>query len=150
MPHRSSLRASDADREHVAERLRQATAEGRLIAEELEQRLATAFRARTYGELDRVVADLPVPRDGRRSSSSVIPFARPLMAVAIAVVALSVIAFAVLVITGVLAAWGLWMLVAWWAFGGRHHRHHHRRAVRRGQHWNGRAVGGQPGPRAWL
>ncbi len=59
MARRNSLRASDSDREDVAERLRAATAEGRLLAGELEQRLEVAFHARTYGELDALVVDLP-------------------------------------------------------------------------------------------
>ena len=59
MQERLNLRASDADRERVAEQLRQATTEGRLTAEELEERLHAAFAARTYGELDPVLADLP-------------------------------------------------------------------------------------------
>jgi hypothetical protein len=54
-----SLRASDSDREDVVERLRAATAEGRLLVAELEQRLEVAFSARTCGELDALVADLP-------------------------------------------------------------------------------------------
>jgi hypothetical protein len=58
---RYSLRASDSDREDVAERLRAATAEGRLLAGELEERLEVALRARTYGELDALVVDLPAP-----------------------------------------------------------------------------------------
>jgi Domain of unknown function (DUF1707) len=58
---RYSLRASDSDRDEVVERLRAATAEGRLRVGELEQRLEDAFRARTYGELDALVADLPAP-----------------------------------------------------------------------------------------
>jgi Domain of unknown function (DUF1707) len=58
---RYSLRASDSDREDVAERLRAATAEGRLLAGELEERLEVAFHARTYGELDALVVDLPAP-----------------------------------------------------------------------------------------
>jgi Domain of unknown function (DUF1707) len=56
---RYSLRASDSDRDEVVDRLRAATAEGRLRVGELEQRLEDAFRARTYGELDALVADLP-------------------------------------------------------------------------------------------
>jgi hypothetical protein len=59
--HRASLRASDLDREQIAERLHRATVEGRLLPEELEERLEAAYGARTYGELDRLVADLPVP-----------------------------------------------------------------------------------------
>ena len=54
-----SLRASDSDREQIAERLRIATAEGRLATDELEERLDALYRARTYGELDTLVADLP-------------------------------------------------------------------------------------------
>ena len=61
MARRNSLRASDSDREAVAEQLRAATAEGRLLAWELEERLEAAFHARTYGELDALVVDLPVP-----------------------------------------------------------------------------------------
>ena len=57
-----SIRASDADREQVAERLRHATVEGRLSTDELEERLEATSAARTYGELDMVVADLPVSR----------------------------------------------------------------------------------------
>lgn len=59
MARRSSILASDADRERVAERLRQAATEGRILAHELEERVARALRARTYGELDVLVADLP-------------------------------------------------------------------------------------------
>jgi hypothetical protein len=58
---RYSLRASDGDREDVVERLRAATVEGRLVAGELEERLEVALRARTYGELDALVVDLPAP-----------------------------------------------------------------------------------------
>lgn len=61
-----SLRASDSDREHVAEQLRCATAEGRLSANELDERLEVLFAARTYGELDALLADLPVSRSPRR------------------------------------------------------------------------------------
>ena len=62
MVRRSNLRASDGDREQIAERLRKAAAEGRLLSEELEQRIGAAFAARTYGELDALVDDLPDDR----------------------------------------------------------------------------------------
>ncbi len=58
----ASLRASDSDREQVAERLHHAMAEGRLSEDELEQRLGVLYAARTYGELDALLADLPVKR----------------------------------------------------------------------------------------
>ena len=55
-----SLRASDADREQVAGRLRHAMAEGRLREDELEERLEALHGARTYGELDALLLDIPV------------------------------------------------------------------------------------------
>ncbi len=64
MTRRATLRASDADRDLVAERLRQAATEGRLSADELDERLGAALSARTYGELDGLVADLPTPDRG--------------------------------------------------------------------------------------
>ncbi|MCH5671723.1 DUF1707 SHOCT-like domain-containing protein [Streptomyces gilvus] len=54
------LRASDADRERVAEVLRDALAEGRLDMEEFEERLEATYKARTYGELTPITRDLPV------------------------------------------------------------------------------------------
>jgi hypothetical protein len=53
------LRASDADRERVAEQLRDALAEGRLDMEEFEERLEATYSARTYGELTPITRDLP-------------------------------------------------------------------------------------------
>ncbi|MEV5877866.1 DUF1707 domain-containing protein [Streptomyces sp. NPDC052101] len=53
------LRASDADRERVAEVLRDALAEGRLDMEEFEDRLEALYKARTYGELTPLTRDLP-------------------------------------------------------------------------------------------
>ncbi|MEU0168181.1 DUF1707 domain-containing protein [Streptomyces iakyrus] len=53
------LRASDADRERVAEILRDALAEGRLDMAEFEERLDATYQARTYGELAPIIRDLP-------------------------------------------------------------------------------------------
>ncbi|MEA2442170.1 MAG: hypothetical protein QOH76_3594 [Thermoleophilaceae bacterium] len=60
-PARPALRASDADREAVAERLRVASVDGRLDSEELEQRVAAAYSARWVADLDRLVADISPP-----------------------------------------------------------------------------------------
>lgn len=57
------LRCSDADRERVADTLREAAAEGRLTLSELEERLDATFRARTYGDLEPITRDLPPGRD---------------------------------------------------------------------------------------
>ena len=53
------LRAADADREAVADRLRRAHTEGRLDTAELQQRLERCYEAKTLGELDELVTDLP-------------------------------------------------------------------------------------------
>jgi Domain of unknown function (DUF1707) len=68
-----ALRASDSDRERVAERLRQATAEGRLGPDELGERLEALFASRTYGELDRLVADLPQEDPSRAPEPRAVP-----------------------------------------------------------------------------
>lgn len=53
------LRASHADRDQVVELLRVAAGDGRLSAEELDDRLERALTARTYAELAVLTADLP-------------------------------------------------------------------------------------------
>ena len=59
MPSESRIRASDADRDHVASLLQEHHAAGRLTAEEFAERMEAALRARTLGELDELLADLP-------------------------------------------------------------------------------------------
>jgi Domain of unknown function (DUF1707) len=53
------LRASHEDRDRVVELLRVAAGDGRLTAEELDERLDVALTARTYGELAALLTDLP-------------------------------------------------------------------------------------------
>lgn len=53
------LRASHADRDRVVDVLRIAAGDGRLTAEELDERLEAALSARTVGELTTLTADLP-------------------------------------------------------------------------------------------
>jgi hypothetical protein len=55
-------RAGDAEREQAAEKLRVAAGEGRIDLAELEERLDRAYRAKTYSELDDLLADLPDKR----------------------------------------------------------------------------------------
>src|SRR6266702_8339930 len=56
------LRASHEDRDRVIEMLRVAAGDGRLTAEELDERVEIAFSARTYGELAKLTSDLPAGR----------------------------------------------------------------------------------------
>lgn len=53
------LRASDADRERVAAVLRRAASEGRIELDELDERLAVVYAARTYADLEPITRDLP-------------------------------------------------------------------------------------------
>ncbi|GAB2817276.1 DUF1707 SHOCT-like domain-containing protein [Streptomyces daliensis] len=55
------MRASDAERERIADVLKEAVAEGRLGVDEFQERLDSAYRARTRGELEPLVRDLPTP-----------------------------------------------------------------------------------------
>lgn len=56
------MRASDADRDRIADILREALAEGRIDAEEHAERIDAVYRAKTVGELEPVVRDLPATR----------------------------------------------------------------------------------------
>ena|ERR1700722_2181646 len=56
------LRVSHADRDEAVEILREAAGDGRLTAEELDERLEAALTARTVRDLAVLTADLPAPR----------------------------------------------------------------------------------------
>ena len=53
------IRASDADRDRTAALLREHLAAGRLSSEEFNERLDKAYAAKTLGELDQLLSDLP-------------------------------------------------------------------------------------------
>jgi hypothetical protein len=120
MAGRSTLKASDADRDRVADRLRQAATEGRLLTDELEQRLESAFSARTYAQLEALIADLPGKPLLRRARR------HPVRLVAMGIIALLGVALVAVVLLqiliGVVAVWWLWALGAWFFFGRRRRR----------------------------
>jgi hypothetical protein len=62
MVDRELMRASDADRQQVVDRLRAALEDGRLKQEEFNERMGLAYQAVTYGDLAKLVADLPPDR----------------------------------------------------------------------------------------
>ena len=59
MAYDPQLRASDEDRDRIAALLREHHAVGRLTPEEFSERLDKAFAAKTIGELDELLRDLP-------------------------------------------------------------------------------------------
>jgi Domain of unknown function (DUF1707) len=58
---RDHLRAADVDRSYVADILKKACDEGRLSLHEYDERLQKTYTARTYGDLDKIILDLPRP-----------------------------------------------------------------------------------------
>jgi len=52
------MRASDADRDRVLDMLREAAGDGRLTADEFDERMEAALSSRTLGELAALTADL--------------------------------------------------------------------------------------------
>lgn len=118
------IRASDAEREQTAARLREAADEGRLTLAELDDRLSSVYAARMRHELDPLVADLPRPAV---PAASVVPRRRGLAELsrsgrlALSVHAVLVLALAVAVIsrwvaTGMVFFWPVfpifWALVS--------------------------------------
>ncbi|MGI8863700.1 MAG: DUF1707 SHOCT-like domain-containing protein [Solirubrobacteraceae bacterium] len=113
------MRASDSEREQIVTRLQQAAAEGRITAHELEQRVSTALRARTHGDLEQTVADLP--------SRRVVARRRPapqsaLLTVrdhpALALVAIPVVVLAVAALITLTALWTT-LMILWFVLGHR-------------------------------
>jgi hypothetical protein len=103
------MRAADADRDRVVERLRSAAAEGRLSADELEERLETALAASTYAELDTVVADLPTqPVPARRVAAR--------RGDLDAFVATAALLLAIWALTGMGYFWPVWPILGWGLF----------------------------------
>jgi Flp pilus assembly protein TadB len=110
MARRSVIRASDSERDAVAERLRRAAAEGRILASELEHRLGIALRARTIGELDVLVRDLPRGRAPRSRPVGVAVGQVAVLAL-VAVVAVAVIGAVIALVTGLAVVWAICALV---------------------------------------
>ncbi|WP_128977134.1 DUF1707 SHOCT-like domain-containing protein [Streptomyces roseicoloratus] len=65
-----SLRASDADRDRIADILGDALAEGRIDPEEHAERIDAVYRAKTMGELEPIVRDLPAARPSRAPAAA--------------------------------------------------------------------------------
>jgi len=69
------LRAADTDRDQTAELLRRAAAEGRITFEELDERIARAYAAKTFADLEALTSDLPGP--GVRAPAPAAPRYQP-------------------------------------------------------------------------
>jgi hypothetical protein len=112
----AGLRASDAEREAAADALRRHHADGRITDDEFEQRVSHAYQARTVGELDRLLVDLPSADRGmmpRPSASSLMAGRRP--------------SLPMLIVGGLVALWaiGAELGALFSPFGGFGPYHHH-------------------------
>ncbi len=113
----------------VAERLRAAAAEGRIVAEELEERLGLALRARTYGELDALVADLPRPHDqvarrgggvsraGGWSLSRLGPLPALALLVFVMPIAVAAVVAVMTIVFAMVTMWAVFAALIWLALG---------------------------------
>ncbi len=121
-----AMRASDQDREHTAAILGGHYADGRLTLEEFQGRLDRAYAARTLGELDDLMTDLPgtdlgqlpsrsgtyPPLPERRARGTVEPAAGHRPALWQFWVGVSIGLFAVWLVSGATGGtWFLWLAV---------------------------------------
>ncbi|MHB8645988.1 MAG: DUF1707 SHOCT-like domain-containing protein [Thermomicrobiales bacterium] len=103
------MRASDADREATATLLRRHYTEGRLDAQEYDERIDRCYAAKTVGELDDLFGDLPRPAARPREPDRARHGYRPpwrLAAIAPVVAALIIVS----VLTGAHLFWLVWPL----------------------------------------
>jgi hypothetical protein len=109
------IRAADADRDRATALLREHHAAGRLTAEEFGERMDKAMDARTLGELDELMADLPaidlyqLPDRYIAGQSSAL--ARQPVSDVVARTAAILTAVGLYVVTGV--GFGIWW-IPWW------------------------------------
>jgi hypothetical protein len=106
------MRVSDAERESAVGVLREHGAAGRLDVEELEQRVGTAYAARTHGELQQLFHDLPTAPPAPRRPVAPTRHAR-LGHEWSAFAKLSFLLVAIWALSGGGYFWPAWVLV-WW------------------------------------
>jgi DUF1707 SHOCT-like domain len=88
-PRDRSLRVGNSERDAVGEILRREHVNGRLDAVEFQERLDRSFAAKTYADLDALVADLPGTEPTRRHRAHAwTPWPWPLGLVPLAVIAI--------------------------------------------------------------
>ena len=110
---RAGLRVSDAERDAVAGALAEHLKDGRLDAAEFDERVGRAVTARTRGDLDRLLADLPRPAPEPPPAARRQPgWPLPLVPIVFLVIVMAV-AGAAHRGGGAHAGWALWWF-SWW------------------------------------
>jgi hypothetical protein len=90
-PRDRQLRVGNDEREAVAGILRSEHVAGRLDNDEFDERLGRCLVARTYGELDELIADFPVAEAERRQSRQVAWRWRPWPLMFLPMIALAIV-----------------------------------------------------------
>jgi hypothetical protein len=127
---RDGMRAGDSERQAVADKLKSALDEGRLDLHEYDERVQQAYAAKTYGELDSLVTDLPgtipaqqsrvqpyqppaAPQTGAEAGEVRPPGGRPFLASYGGVVAVCFVIWGISCLASgdFIYPWPLWMLI---------------------------------------
>jgi hypothetical protein len=127
---RDEMRAGDSERQAVADRLKTALDEGRLELHEYDERLQRTYAAKTYGELDSLLTDLPgpvpaqqsrvqpyeppaVPRPAAEAGETATPGAPPFLASYAGVVVICFVIWGISCVASgdFIYPWPLWMLI---------------------------------------
>jgi DUF1707 SHOCT-like domain len=113
------LRVSDTERTHVQDRLRVAQEVGQLDIHEFDERVQAAWAARTRGELEQVVADLPAPPPAPRAPARRVfsdtgggVTMRVLTIVFLSVLAVNLIVWGLVSVTAAAAIYPWWIWLA--------------------------------------
>lgn len=110
---RAGLRVSDAERDAVAAELAEHLKDGRLDAAEFDERVGRAVTAKTRGDLDRLLADLPRPGPVPPPAAlRRVAWPLPLVPIAFLAIVIAVAGTAGRA-GGYHAGWALWWL-SWW------------------------------------
>ena len=106
-------RASDADRDRVVATLREHGAAGRLSVDELEERVGAALEARTHGELNGLLDDLPRLRDRGREAARGHAARRAFGEHLRVYLAVNILLVAIWALTGMGYFWPIWPILGW-------------------------------------
>ena len=107
------IRASDAERERVADELRAHAGEGRLDVDELDERLKAAYAARTRADLQGLTADLPAAPPPKPKPPSVRERGLGLLELGGGYVGMMVLLIAIWAVTGAGYFWPIWPAIGW-------------------------------------
>ena len=112
-PGSPALRASDAEREHHVELLREHAGEGRLSLDELSERLDRAYAARTRGELTALLEDLPATRVPAERRGRAVRARHDLRGHVVAYALVNLLLVGVWAATGADYFWPIWPILGW-------------------------------------